>query len=261
MPPAQTLSLYLAVFLVSFFASSISLEVNVCIAGDMAKILLAEDDYGLGETIVDWLEGENYFVDWKNNGVDALEHLKAFEYDAVILDWEMPQMTGIEVCTQYRSRGGQTPILFLTSRSAIEDKLAGFDVGADDYLPKPFAMKELSARIRALLKRPKAMVENVLRAGDMELHPKTHEFYRAGEKIKLSPIEFALMEFFLKNQNVVFNNDAILDRVWPATSERSPDTLRTCMRRLRNKIFKDDEDSAIRTVHGVGYKFELGSDK
>jgi len=223
----------------------------------MAKILLAEDDRGLGETIVDWLEKENYFVDWESDGTSALEHLKSFEYDLIILDWEMPGMSGIEVCNAYRKRGGQSPILFLTARASITDKITGFDVGADDYLPKPFAMKELSVRLRALLRRPKAMVETILKAGDLELNPETHEFFRDGTKIKLSPIEFSLMEFFLKNQNVVFSNDAILDRVWPATSERSPDTLRTCMRRLRNKIYKEDEESAIRTVHGVGYKFEM----
>lgn len=223
----------------------------------MAKILLAEDDRGLGETIVDWLEKENYFVDWQTDGFSALAHLKSIEYDCVILDWEMPGMTGVEVCNQYRERGGQAPILFLTARSAISDKITGFDAGADDYLPKPFAMKELSVRLRALLRRPKAIMGAVLKAGDLELNPQTHDFWRAGSKVKLSPIEFSLMEFFLKNQNIVFSNDAILDRVWPSSSERSPDTLRTCMRRLRNKIYLPEEDCPIRTVHGVGYKFEL----
>jgi len=227
----------------------------------MAKLLLAEDDRGLGETIVDCLENESYIVDWECDGLSALEYLKAYEYDAVILDWELPGMTGPQICDAYRKRGGQSPILFLTQRATIEDKVTGFQAGADDYLPKPFSMIELCIRLRALLKRPKATVEAVLHVDDLELHLSTHEFYRGGRLIKLSPLEFSLMEFFMKNQGTVFSGDAILDRVWPASSNRSPDTLRTCMRRLRLKIYKEDEPSAIRTVHGVGYKFQsVGND-
>lgn len=222
----------------------------------MVKILLAEDDRALGETIVDVLERENHFVDWETDGGSALEFLKSYQYDLVILDWEMPGMTGIEVCNAYRNRGGKAPVLFLTQRSTIDDKVTGFGVGADDYLPKPFAMKELTIRVQALLRRPQNIVNTVIASGDLSLNPETHEFSRNGKPIKLSPIEFSLMELFLKNPGVVFSNDAILDRVWPSSSDRSPHTLRTCMRRLRLKIYSEDEDSAIRTVHGVGYKFE-----
>src|SRR5688572_29596290 len=113
----------------------------------MAKILLAEDDRALGETIVDVLTSENYFVDWESDGVSALEYLKSFQYDLVILDWEMPGMIGPEVCDAYRKGGGNAPVLFLTQRSTITDKITGFDAGADDYLAKPFIMKELLMRI------------------------------------------------------------------------------------------------------------------
>lgn len=223
----------------------------------MTKILLVEDDPGLGESIVDFLESENYFVDWQSNGDSGLDYLKSFEYDAVILDWELPGMSGPEILKAYRQRGGNAPVLFLTQRDSMNDKEIGFNTGADDYLAKPFAFKELGLRLRALMRRPKTSVDSVIKAGDLEIHPATHEFFRSGKKIKLSPIEFALMEFFMKNQGTVFSGDAILDRVWPGSSDRSPDTLRTCMRRLRLKIYAEGEDSAIRTVHGVGYKFDL----
>src|SRR5579883_1971429 len=215
----------------------------------MTKILLAEDDRGLGETVVDWLEKENFFVDWECDGKTALEYLKQYEYEVIILDWELPGLSGIEICRAYRGSGGTAAILFLTERKTIIDKETGFTAGADDYLAKPFVMKELVLRIRALLRRPKIhVVDSVIRSGDLELHAETHEFFRNGKKIDLSPIEFALMEFFMKNPGVVFSGDAILDRVWPASSTRSPDTLRTCMRRLRLKIYRENEKSSIRTV-------------
>lgn len=222
----------------------------------MAKILLAEDDRALGETIVDALQSANHFVDWETDGLSALEFLKSYQYDLIILDWEMPGMTGIEVCNDYRNRGGKSPVLFLTQRSTIADKVTGFGVGADDYLPKPFVMKELTIRVQALLRRPQNIVSTAITSGDLSLNLETHEFTRAGKSIRLSPIEFSLMELFLKNPGVVFSNDAILDRVWPSSSDRSPHTLRTCMRRLRLKIYAESEESTIRTVHGVGYKFE-----
>jgi Response regulators consisting of a CheY-like receiver domain and a winged-helix DNA-binding domain len=222
----------------------------------MAKILLAEDDRALGETIVDTLEEENHFVDWQVDGRSALDFLKTYQYDLVILDWEMPNMTGIDVCSEYRNRGGKAPVLFLTQRSSIGDKVKGFGVGGDDYLGKPFFMKELVIRVQALLRRPVTVVNSETVAGDLCLNSKTREFSRNGKEIKLSAIEFSLMELFLRNPGVVFSNETILDRVWPNSSERTPHTLRTFVRRLRLKIYGESEESAIRTVYGVGYKFE-----
>jgi DNA-binding response OmpR family regulator len=222
----------------------------------MVKILLAEDDRALGETIVDVLQRENHFVDWETDGSSALEFLKSYQYELIILDWEMPSMTGIDVCNAYRNGGGKSPVLFLTQRSSIADKVTGFGVGADDYLPKPFVMQELILRVQALLRRPQNIVNTVIASGDLSLNLETREFTRNGNPIKLSPIEFSLMELFLKNPGVVFSNDALLDRVWPSSSDRSPYTLRNYMRRLRLKIYAESEDPKIRTVHGVGYKFD-----
>ncbi|MBS2007708.1 MAG: response regulator transcription factor [Cyanobacteria bacterium SZAS TMP-1] len=222
----------------------------------MTKILLAEDDVALGETVVEWLQRDKYFVDWERDGAVALDMLMAYEYDVVLLDWQLPGMEGPQICRQYRGKGGVAPILFLTDRGTVSDKEVGFDSGADDYLPKPFDLKELSLRVRALLRRHPIVAQKSLRAGPFELKQKEHEFFREGKLIKLSPTEFALMEFLMKNEDTVFSADAILDRVWPGSSERSADTLKTFIKRLREKIDGDDKESTIKNVYGVGYKFK-----
>lgn len=222
----------------------------------MPKVLLAEDDVPVGETIVEFLTREKYFVDWEREGDMALHMLLSSEYDVAILDWNLPKATGLEICKGYRNKGGKAPILFLTERTDFADKEMGFDSGADDYLTKPFNMKELNLRLKALLRRPANLLESTIKKGIFELNVNEHQFYRQGEEIKLSPIEFALMEFFMKNEDTVFSAEAILDRVWPATSERSPDTLRTCFKRLREKVDLDPKDSCIQNVYGVGYKFK-----
>lgn len=202
----------------------------------MPKVLLAEDDVSLGETILEWLEGESYFVDWEKDGQSALEYLLSFQYDAVILDWQLPGLEGPEICKQYRSKGGRSPILFLTSKGSIDDKEVGFDAGADDYLPKPFQLKELSMRLRALLRRPPVFHDGDIRKGPYLLKVGDHKLFLGQKELKLSPIEFSLISFFMRNEGTVFAADALLDRAWPSTSERSADTLKTCIKRLRDKI-------------------------
>ena len=223
----------------------------------MAKILLVEDDEMLGQIISESLKNESYIVDWEQDGDMGCQMLKSYKYDLIILDWELPTMSGPEICREYRSRNGKTPVLFLTHRQNISDKDTGFSSGGDDYLTKPFHIKELQMRIRALLRRPKDLVEEDLKVGTMRINTVNHKFYISDEEVSLSKIEFALMDFFMRNVGVVFSAEAILDRVWPASSTRSPDTLRTCIQRLRSKISIEGKDSAIVTVHGVGYKFEV----
>jgi DNA-binding response OmpR family regulator len=225
----------------------------------VTKILLAEDDRSLGQTIVDWLEVEKFFVDWEREGDMAMELLKSYNYDLIVLDWELPKLSGLDICKTYRARGGKSPVLFLTQRGNISDKESGFTAGADDYLPKPFLMKELSLRVKALLRRPAQIVEPVIRAGHLELHQESHKCFSNGTEVKLTPIEFALLEFFIKNAGTVFSAEAILDRVWPSSSTRSPETLRTCFKRLRQKIDLEGQGSMIQNVHGVGYRFDLPS--
>jgi OmpR-family two-component system manganese-sensing response regulator len=147
----------------------------------------------------------------------------------------------------------------LTNKSTILDKEAGFDVGADDYLTKPFHLKELSARLRALLRRSQTIVDDVLTAGKLSLDPRARRLTRGGEDVHLARTEFALLEFFMRHRGQVFSTEALLERVWTADSERSSETIRTCIKKLRNKIDIEGEPSLIKNVHGVGYVFDYAN--
>lgn len=219
----------------------------------MAKILLVEDDRELSTLMVDWLTGEGHVADPVYKGQEGLERLQYYKYDVVILDWELPEMSGPEICQAYRAKGGETPILMLTGKKEIDDKATGLDAGADDYLTKPFHYKELSARLRALLRRPAGVSKTVLSAGEITLNPVSRQVYRGAEEISLQPKELALLEFLMRHPNQPFSSDAILDRVWSSDSDTAPDTVRIQIMRLRHKIDQPGKDSMIRTVHRVGY--------
>ena len=222
----------------------------------MAKILLVEDDRNLAGTVREWLEFEHYLVEWVETGTDALDMVKSYKYDVIIMDLTLPKMDGIEVCKQYRQSGGETPILILTGRGTVPDKELGFDAGADDYLTKPFHLKELSARIRALMRRPKDFAGEVLNAGNIALDIGAHTVTKEGKDIHLPRMEFALLEFLMRHQGQVFSAEALLDRVWTADSDKSPETIRTSVKKLRSKIDTKGQPSLIKNVHGVGYKLE-----
>jgi DNA-binding response OmpR family regulator len=189
-----------------------------------------------------------------HDGEDAVNMLKSYQFDVIILDWQLPKMEGVDVLRNYRTGGGQTPVLMLTGKGAIAEKEVGLDAGADDYLTKPFHMKELSARLRALLRRPGSVTGNVLSARDICLEPSTFRVTKGGADIQLLPKEFALLEFLMRHPNQVFSADALLDRVWKSESNVSPETVRTCLKRLRRKIDTEEQESLIQTLHGVGYK-------
>jgi len=222
----------------------------------MAKILLVEDEPDFLMLISEWLKNEKHLVEAVENGEDALDRLRFYKYDCVILDWMLPALSGIEVCKMYRSTGGTTPILLLTAKKHVDEKEQGLDAGADDYLTKPFEMKELSARIRALLRRPQAFSGSILHVGNLMLEPNSFRVTRNGEDVALLPKEFALLEFLMRHPNQVFSAEALLDRVWSSDSEASPETIRTYIKRLRKKIDVDGQPSVLSTVHGVGYKLD-----
>ena len=226
----------------------------------MAKILLVEDEIDLSQLIHEWLKTEKHVVEVVSNGEDAVDRLKFYKYDVVILDWILPAMSGLDVCREYRARGGTTPILFLTAKTMINEKEAGLDAGSDDYLTKPFDMKELSARIRALLRRPQIFSGSVLQAGPLELDSSTRKVLFNGEELQLLPKEFALLEFLLKHQNKVFSSEALIERVWNSESEASPEVIRTYIKRLRKHLDVEGKKSMLQTVHGVGYKLEITDD-
>ncbi|MBX9947767.1 MAG: response regulator transcription factor [Candidatus Obscuribacterales bacterium] len=223
----------------------------------MAKILLVEDDLEVCEVVSDWLTDEHYTIDVVNSGSEAIERLRFDKYDVLIFDWQLPDLTGIEICKRFRSKGGNTPVLMLTGKAEITDKETGLDAGADDYLTKPFHPRELSARVRALLRRSGELKPNVLTCGDIELDPQAFKVTKGGKEITLLPKEFALLEFFLRHPNQVFSPEALLDRVWSAESEASPDTIRVHITKLRGKIETEGQPSPIKTIHRQGYKWEM----
>ena len=222
----------------------------------MAKILLVEDDALTAEMLVDFLEHERYFVEHAETARQARELLEAYGYDLIVLDWELPDATGIEVLKTFRDAGGKSPVIMLTGKKSTSEKEAGLDSGADDYLTKPFEMRELSARLRALLRRNPVVRDNILTCGYLSLDPTTATARRDEDILKLLPTEYALLEFLMRNQGRVFNAEDLLENVWKADSEATSNGVRTYITRLRQKIDKDNKPSLLKTVHGLGYKLE-----
>ena len=222
----------------------------------MAKILVVEDDDRIVKVVTDWLSREMHTVESVANGAEALERLRLHKFDAIILDLRLPHIDGMEVCKRFRENGGGTPILMLTGRTDLDSKEEGLDAGADDYLTKPFHPRELSARLRALLRRPPETLSQVLRLGNLELDPVGIKVTKCGQEITLMPKEFALLEFFLRHPGEVFSNESLLERVWHSESDSSPETVKVHINRLRNKIDDDATESMIRTVFRRGYKIE-----
>lgn len=222
----------------------------------MAKILVVEDDTSLLSDVSDWLEFEKHTVESVSDGKEAEERLRFYQYDLVVLDWELPGAHGVDICQRYRAGGGSTPILMLTGKSEIADKEQGLDAGADDYLTKPFHLKELSARVRALLRRPAAMMDNKLQIRDLQLDTKTKKLNIGDREIILSPKEYALLEFFMRHPDEVFSQEALLERVWSSESDSSIFSVYTAVKSLRKKMVTGDEKCALKTVHGLGYRLE-----
>lgn len=220
----------------------------------MAKVLLVEDDVELADKLVAWLKKESYVVEHVLDGRQALDLLRAYGFDLVILDWDVPQVSGVEVCRQLRAGGSKVPVLMLTGKASFEDKEVGLDSGCDDYLTKPFDGRELGARMRALLRRPASFTGTVLSVGNVSLQPVTHHVERDGLAIDLSRMEFTLLEFLMRHPNQVFSPEALLNNVWSSDSEASIDTVRTYIKTLRKKLADNAGSSIIRTVFGVGYK-------
>ena|ERR1700691_1499595 len=219
----------------------------------MAKILVVEDDKDLAALIRNLLSAERHTVEIADSGADAVQLLKMFKYDLVILDWMLPGMSGMAVCQDHRSHGGTTAILMLTAKTSIEEKESGLDAGADDYLTKPCDPRELLARVRALLRRPQVVTSREMQVGNLALDTKTCRVFKDSQEIKLLPKEFNLLELFMRYPNQVFSSEALLERVWSSDSSASFDTVRTYIKTLRKKIDSPDSVSCIRTIHGVGY--------
>src|SRR5256885_306449 len=173
----------------------------------MAKILLVEDEHDLAILVRNWLVAELHLVEIVNNGLEALNCLEVNSYDLMILDLLLPGLDGLQVCRRYRAKKGALPILMLTAMSSVDEKEIGLDAGADDYLTKPFHLKELAARVRVLLRRPAAVTSNELKAGNITLNPGSRQAFKGEEELNLQPKELALLEFFMRHPNQPFSSD------------------------------------------------------
>lgn len=217
------------------------------------RILVAEDEKELLEILVKRLKEEGYGVDGCENGTDASYYLENTAYDLAILDIMMPGKDGLAILKELRNAKNDLPVLLLTARDAVEDRVRGLDTGADDYLTKPFAFDELLARIRMLLRRRSADKSDVLTAGDLTMELSTHMVKRAGREITLSAREFAILEVLLRNKGAVLSRSQLESHVWDYDFEGGSNIVDVYVRYLRKKIDDGSETKLIQTVRGVGY--------
>jgi DNA-binding response OmpR family regulator len=221
----------------------------------MTEILVVEDDPELSAMIAAWLSTENYDCKIITDGLEASITLKYHQYDLVLLDLELPRVSGLEILTELRRKGGVTPVMVLTGRRLVEDKVSCLHAGADDYLTKPFDGRELLARVKALTRRSSNYTNDALKAGNLVLFPQEYRVTKDGEEIHLLPKEFALLEFLMHHPRRVFSSEALLAKIWEKDSDSSIDAVTTCIKRLRRKIGEQGRAS-IKSVYGVGYKLE-----
>lgn len=223
----------------------------------MTRLLLIEDDGFFADMLRGWLESERYCVDIANDGTDGLQRLSVYDYDVLLIDWELPGLSGVEIVDSYRKRGGRAPVLMITGRRTLDDKERGFDSGTDDYLTKPFELRELSMRLRALLRRSPQFQANSITCGDLTLDFESCILTKRGVTLNLRPKELELLQFFMRNPKRVFSIEALIERVWRAGEEATPEAVRASIKRLR-KVIDDNatNESFIANVHGLGYRFE-----
>lgn len=219
------------------------------------KLLLAEDEAHAGEYLVKGLGENGFLVDWVRNGLDAVHDARTVDYDLILLDVGLPDMDGWSVLREIR-KSKQTPVLFLTARDRVEDRVRGLELGADDYLVKPYAFSELLARVRALLRRGKSQEPDVLRSGDLEVHLLRRRVERGGQRIDLSAKEYALLLLFLRRQGEVLSRTLIAEQVWDMNFDSDTNVVEVAVRRLRAKIDDPFPVKLIHTVRGFGYVME-----
>ena len=220
------------------------------------RVLLIEDDVMITRLLKEGLEDESYAVDVANDGSEGYRTAAADDYDVIILDIMLPEMNGYEVCRALRNDGNKTPILMLTARDAERDIVEGLDMGADDYLAKPFSFDVLLARIRALLRRPNEKLEEVLQVGDLKLDPSSKKVTRASQEINLTAKEYGVLEYLMRNKGKVLSKEQIISHVWDFDADVLPNNVELFIMFLRRKIDKPFKSKLIHTVSGFGYKLE-----
>lgn len=220
------------------------------------RLLFAEDDRDISKAVQTLLERSGYSVDAVYNGQDALDYIEQADYDGVILDWMMPKKTGIEVLAQMRSNGITTPVLMLTARDAIEDRVEGLDTGADDYLPKPFAASELLARIRAMLRRKVDYQHDVIKYADIELDKSAMTITCGKKSVSLNNKAFQLIEMLVEHPGAVLSIDQIMERIWGWDSDAEVNVVWVNISTLRKKLTEIGAHLKIKAIRGVGYSLE-----
>lgn len=214
------------------------------------RILVVEDEHKIAEALRKGLVQERYAVDLAYTGTDGYEMAVSETYDLIILDLMLPGMDGIEVCSKLRKEGMHAPVLMLTAKNQVQDRVKGLDTGADDYLSKPFAFEELLARIRALLRRPTTEMGIELSVADWRMNPQTYEVYKGRELVNLSSKEYALLEYMMRHPGKVLSKEQIITHVWDYDADILPNTIEVYIKKLRAK------GAIITTIRGFGYKME-----
>ena len=223
----------------------------------MTRMLIVEDEEHLARLLTEVLGREGYASETVFDGRSALARALTEDFDLLVVDWMLPDLDGVQVIRRLRAADVRVPVLMLTARDQVEDRVEGLDAGADDYLPKPFAFPEFLARVRALLRRPPERdEEGVLAAGDVVLDPSRHEVRRAGERVDLTAKEFALLATLMQRPGQVFTRSVLLDTVWGGTTGAYTNVVDLYVHYLRRKLDAGQEPSRIRTVHGAGYTFQ-----
>ncbi|HEY9733910.1 MAG TPA: response regulator transcription factor [Drouetiella sp.] len=220
------------------------------------KILVVDDDHLIATLVADTLTTDGHLVDAAHSAAEAKAYANLGSYDLMVLDWQLPDFTGIQLCEELRAEGISVPIIFLTSRAALEDKRTGYQSGADDYLTKPFEPEELKLKVRAILRRPRNIEATQLRVRDLVMNLDTRQLFKNSVEVHLLPKEYALLEFFMRHPNKVFSSDALLQRVWSTDSTAAPDTVKVTIMRIRQKLELDSEEPLITTIRGFGYRLD-----
>lgn len=220
------------------------------------RVLIAEDEVELARGLKFLLEKSKFSVDVVGNGADALDYFHGSEYDAVVLDIMMPKMNGLEVLSRIRREGSAVPVMMLTAKAEIEDRVAGLEAGADDYLSKPFAGREFVARVKALVRRNTGYSGSILSFGRVQLDCNCYELSCGKDKVRLNNKEFQLTELFFRHPHRVFSTDHLMDKVWGQDSEADMDVVWTYIGFVRRKLKGLNADIEIRTVRGAGYSLE-----
>ena len=217
------------------------------------RILVVEDEAVLAQALVEILEGEFYAVDLAGDGETASEMVEVNSYDLIVLDWTIPPPTGIELLRVWRRQGKDTPVLMLTARSGVDDRVDGLDTGADDFLGKPFSLPEFLARVRSLLRRRAKLLQSTLSAGDLVMDRAARRVTVGGRALDLSPKEFGLLEYFLNRKDEVVTRTELSEHVWDDSFDSLGNVIDVTIHRLRKKIDGDRGDKLLQTFKGVGY--------